>query len=100
MRLWDLRSGRCIRTLDGHEDTVSAVQFSPDGRWAFSASWDQTIRVWDLSSGRCWGLLEGYRDRLTSLRLSADGLWLLSGCADRTARLWALDWELEAPGTN
>jgi WD40 repeat protein len=51
LRLWDLKSGRSIRQLEGHTDRVSAVAVTPDGRRTVSASRDRTLRLWDLESG-------------------------------------------------
>ena len=51
VRVWDLRSGVCLRTLKGHSDTVSSVSVTPDGRRAVSGSFDRTLRVWDLEIG-------------------------------------------------
>jgi len=53
VRLWDLESGECLRTLEGHRSSVSSVSASPDGRRAVSGSWDRTLRLWDLESGEC-----------------------------------------------
>jgi WD40 repeat protein len=33
VRLWDTLTGRLIRTMTGYSREVSAVAFSPDGRW-------------------------------------------------------------------
>ena len=30
-RLWDLRSGKCILLMDGHQSGVLGVDFSPNG---------------------------------------------------------------------
>ncbi len=30
-RLWDAATGKLIKSLDGHQDSVLAVAFSPDG---------------------------------------------------------------------
>ena len=49
--MWDLESGRELRTLEGHSDWVNGVAVTPDGRRAVSASCDKTLKVWDLESG-------------------------------------------------
>jgi WD40 repeat protein len=58
LRVWDLRSGACSLTLEGHTDWVHAVALTVDGR-AVSASSDRTLRVWDLHSGLCLTLFPG-----------------------------------------
>jgi WD40 repeat protein len=49
--VWDLDSGRQLRTLQGHSHFVWDVAVSPDGRRAVSASDDKTLEVWDLKTG-------------------------------------------------
>ena len=50
-RIWDLETGRTRVVLKGHRDTVSAVGFSPDGRYVVTGSYDGTARVWDVETG-------------------------------------------------
>jgi WD40 repeat protein len=52
LKVWDLESGREVRTLAGHSDSVYGVAVTADGRRAVSASLDHTLKVWDLESGR------------------------------------------------
>jgi WD40 repeat protein len=32
IRIWDTRSGACVRTLQGHKDIVNSVTWSPDSK--------------------------------------------------------------------
>jgi len=48
VRLWDVETGACARTLEGHGNGVRSVSFSPDGRTLASGSADRTARVWLL----------------------------------------------------
>lgn len=49
IRIWDVTTGYCLRTLSGHGEWVRALSPSLDGRWLLSTSSDQTARMWDLS---------------------------------------------------
>ncbi len=52
IKLRDLRSGRVIRTLVGHEGLgVNSLAFSPGGRRLVSGGGDSTLRIWDVPSG-------------------------------------------------
>jgi WD40 repeat protein len=41
-----------IRSLRGHEDRVTSVAYSPDGRWIATAAWDGTARLWEAETGK------------------------------------------------
>lgn len=47
LKLWDVSTGKEIRTFIGHTDWVRSV-FSPDGRYALSGSLDKTLKLWEV----------------------------------------------------
>ena len=42
--VWDMATGKETSKLEGHNDTVSSVAISLDGKTIVSGSWDITIR--------------------------------------------------------
>jgi WD40 repeat protein len=88
IKLWDVASGREIRTLSGHNEGVNSIALSLDGRTLASASDDKTIKLWDLASGTDLVSLGGHTDKVNSVAFSADGRVLASASDDRTIKLW------------
>jgi WD40 repeat protein len=84
MKLWDVASGREIRTFQGNTDRVESVAVSPDGRYELSGSSDNTMKLWEMSSGRQIRTFQGQ----APVVFSPDGRYALSGSADKTLKLW------------
>ncbi|MDT5122019.1 MAG: hypothetical protein QOC96_1501 [Acidobacteriota bacterium] len=59
IKLWNIESGKELRTLVGHSNWVGPVAFSRDGKTLASASWDNTIKLWDVESGKMLKSMEG-----------------------------------------
>jgi WD40 repeat protein len=73
--------------LEGHEETVNSIQFSPDGQTLATASRDNTARLWDLQ-GNSLQTLTGHLDDVSNLSFSPNGQYLATASRDGTARLW------------
>lgn len=87
-KLWDVATGRLVRTLEGHAHSVTSVAFSPDGQHVVSGSNDKTLRLWEVTTGRLIHTFAGHSDRVGSVVFSPDGSRVLSGSNDKTVKLW------------
>jgi WD40 repeat protein len=75
-------------TLQGHNDQVFSMAFSPDGKTlASSGSSDGMIKLWDVATGNERATLKGHRGVVTSVAFSPDGKTLASGSRDDTIKL-------------
>ena len=79
MKLWDVASGRELRTLNAHSRAVSSVAFSPNGKLLASGSFDQTIALWDVVSENELRRLKRHSGSVFSVVLSPDGKTVASG---------------------
>ncbi len=91
--LWDIESGRILRSLSGHSVPVWALALTPDGRRALSGSSDNTCILWDLESGLPLRHLEGHAGPVRSVSLSPDGRIGLSASDDGSCVVWDVDHE-------
>lgn len=57
--VWSLATGQAV-VLRGHTASLTDAQFSPDGRFAVTASRDGTARVWSVDSGAVLMVLTGH----------------------------------------
>ncbi|KAJ1863142.1 hypothetical protein LPJ73_000593 [Coemansia sp. RSA 2703] len=61
VKLWDGRSGTCVRTLDRvHEGrTATSAIFTRSSKYLLTTGLDSTVRLWDVASGRLINKYEG-----------------------------------------
>jgi dynein assembly factor with WDR repeat domains 1 len=45
VKVWDVRNGRCIHTLQGHQGEISSCQFNYASDLCISGSIDRTCKV-------------------------------------------------------
>lgn len=87
IRLWDLHTGKLLRSLCGHSGPISDVAFSSDGRTLASSSGDRTVKLWDVASGQELRTLVGHTTGVSSVAFSPDDTKVVSGAGDNI-RLW------------
>ena len=95
MVLWELAPesyddtyGYAKSRMDGHSGFVQDVQFSSDGQFGLSASWDTNLRLWDLSNGKCARRFVGHQKDALSCAFSADNRQIVSGGRVPELEVW------------
>jgi WD40 repeat protein len=88
LRLWQVREGLLLRTMEGHPFPVLSVVFAPSGQTLATSSDDGIVRIWELSNSQLLHTLQGHSGWVRSLAYSPDGTVLASGSDDFTVRLW------------
>ena len=93
IRLWDVASGECVRTIDVR--TFGDVWADPivlefvDTVRVASGSKDNAVKVWHTGTGQLLQTLRGHSETVNTLkRIDADRI--ASGSHDKTIRIWAL----------
>jgi WD40 repeat protein len=76
--VYDLEDRQLMIELLGHDDAVTCVAFSPDGRRLATGSDDRTIRFWDVATGDCVGQTE-LDTQIKAILFSPDGRSLFTG---------------------
>jgi WD40 repeat protein len=90
LMLWDAETGAALGApLKVHRASVSAVAFSPDGRYVVSGSSDKMLRLWDAETGALLGAsLEGHGAPVNAVAFSPDGRYVVSASSDKTLNVW------------
>ncbi len=81
IKIWDVNSGTCLKTMEELKDKVTSIAYSPDGKGLASAGYN-TVRIWDAESGACLKTLSGHRGTVLSVVYTPDGRSLACGSFD------------------
>jgi len=73
VRVWSLADGKLVHKLQGHNDWVRTVDYSPDGKILASAGNDRQIIFWDAMSGTQLDVLSVQQAAIASIRFSQSG---------------------------
>lgn len=82
------KSGKCVKTFEGHKDFVLSVAETPDGQWVMSGSKDRGVQFWDPATGAAQLMLQGHKNSVISVAPSPVGGFFATGSGDMKARIW------------
>ncbi|KUJ07671.1 WD40 repeat-like protein [Mollisia scopiformis] len=97
IKLWSLSDFSCIRTFEGHSNSVLKVAWldppKPDERnkrhvQIASAGGDGLVKVWDANTGEDACTLDNHEDRVWALAVHPVTNMIVSGSGDSTVTFW------------
>jgi len=89
--LWEVAEGKLVQVLSSPEFLVTAIAFSPNGKWLAGGTHQGAICVWEAATGTLVQILQGHSAHVSAVAFTPDGKWLASGSRDKTVRLWSLN---------
>ena len=95
LRVWDLETGECLRTFEGHSDEVTSVSVMALGRLAVSGGLDRTLRVWNLQAGGRFHRQEPHGSGVEGLSVTPDSRRVVSIEWDSPAIVWDIGFSRE-----
>ncbi|PPS45548.1 NB-ARC domain-containing protein [Chroococcidiopsis sp. TS-821] len=90
VKLVDINTGQCLKSLHGHRYPVCAVAVSADSQMLASASYDGSIKLWSIDTGESITTWGGEANSITSLAFSPNGEILVSGSSTGAIELWSI----------
>ncbi|OMH78408.1 Nuclear distribution protein PAC1 [Zancudomyces culisetae] len=89
IKIWELSSGYCTKTIVGHAEWVRRASVSEDNRLLVTCSNDQSVRVWDGNTGECRLDLRGHENVVECAE------FVPSNCYSSIANLLGLDPKIQ-----
>lgn len=99
LRLWDLDSFTCVRTIKAHETPVLAMDFDPTGTLLATGGSDRAVKVFDIEKGYCTHNFRRHAGIVTLVKFHPDAkrLQLVSCSDDSTGALLSVYGSLLPP---
>jgi WD40 repeat protein/serine/threonine protein kinase len=86
IQIWDLATGKSIRTFPGDSSTIWSVAFDAKGTKLATGTGFWRVMLWDLKTGEGTRLLD-HKASVWSVAFSPDGKLIASGSGDKTTKI-------------
>jgi ferric-dicitrate binding protein FerR (iron transport regulator)/tricorn protease-like protein len=89
--MWEVATGKLVRTFGMHGDAINSVAVSPNGRYLATGGSDKVAALWDLTSARRLRNFIGHSDKVYAVAFSPSGHRLVTGSKDESAMIWEVE---------
>jgi len=87
-QLFEIATGKLVKSFPNHKAEVSAVAFSPDDKFLLTGDGKGNGVLWDIATGAAVQTLKGHTGRLTEVAFFDGGKMILTASSDKTVGQW------------
>lgn len=87
LRIWNVSSGHCIRTISDSGEMVLALAISSEGKLAGSTE-HLVVRVWDSQLNQCLHILTGLTSESRAVTFNIEGDQIIAGDNEGAIMVW------------
>lgn len=88
IKLWELSTGREVRSFLGHSASVNQLDFSSDGKTLISANGDATAKIWEVATGKELFSIKPDEERITDVAYDPKGRFFVTVGFGQKVRVW------------
>ncbi len=85
--LYNLTNKILVKEIDAHDNWVTSVTFSNDGKYIITGGDDNVVKIWD-SSGVFLNSCVGHTSDITQVKVSPNNLYIISSSKDKKIKVW------------
>ncbi len=88
--LWQVSGSKLVAQspIKAHDDGISIVRFSRDGKLLVTGSWDGTLKLWSLDNAELIQLLAGHHAPINAIDFHPSQSLIASGAEDGNLIIW------------
>ncbi len=88
IKVWDVYSGKLLKTIQGYSRLIGGNAFSPDGKLLVEGDANGVVRIYDVDENRYLTTFKGHAGPIWCVEFSPDGNSFATCADDRVVKLW------------
>lgn len=87
-KIWNIKTGQCLITLQGHRARILKIALSPDEKHVLTCSQDSNAICWNTEHGNVCSKFTGHIYAVLAGAFSHDSKQIITGSLDKRAIIW------------